>query len=222
MTDRFFITRADMQALASRLREIPELVEDLAITLTRQARLGGGGGKLHSRRDAQPLPFDLNASDVADDLHGTIFGWVRHTCESRGIAYAGGTSTVAGASWLADHVTSLAMTEGCEEALDEVMHAMGRARRACDCVPERTSPPRTDVEVAAAHARAPRLRVSPAQAERLMPTLGHPAVKAATIRKWHERGKVHPDENGLYLMGDLIELNPKRRTDATVTRREVG
>ncbi len=213
--DQFFITSADMRTLRDHLREIPDLVEDLAITLTRQDRSSSGLAGISDGADEQPLPINLEASEVADDLRSTVIGWVNHTCEYRGIVYPGGTSTPALAVWLADHVTSLAMTEGCEEALDEITYAMHRARRACD--PIREQPQRTAAQILHAHMKAPTLRVTPMQAESLMPALGRPELKAATIRQWRKRGKVEQGEDGRYLLGDLLAV-----LDATVTRSGVG
>ncbi|WP_072689305.1 hypothetical protein [Rhodococcus marinonascens] len=132
-TDHLFLTRAEIRQLVTMLQEIPELVEDLAITITRQDRIvAKGGPKLSRGSDEQPLVFNVNASEVADDLHGTLVGWVRHVCESRAMAYEGHVSTLSLARWLDRHVISLAMTEGSEEALDEISYAMRRARRAMD------------------------------------------------------------------------------------------
>lgn len=202
--DSQFFMPADQQArLMDLLAEIPELVEDLAVTLTRQSRTGGGM-KLHARKDAQPLPYDMHASEVADDLHNTVAAWVRHVCEYRGIAYAGGSGTAALAVWLRKHVTSLAMTEGCEEAPDEVAYAVARARQAMDRPPEEV--PRVDkarVDLALDEL------VTPLQAEALMARLGHPPLRAATIRQWHKRGKVEQVADGRYRLGDLLDLNPR-------------
>ncbi|NKT91764.1 hypothetical protein GS854_01600 [Rhodococcus hoagii] len=132
MADQFFITRAEMQALASLLREIPELIADLAITLTRQDNVAGGSVRIASGSDEQPLPINLAASDAHDLLRSTLAAWVRHVTETRGVTYGGLRGTAGIATWLADHVTSLAMTEGCEEAYDEIAYAMGECRRTCD------------------------------------------------------------------------------------------
>lgn len=205
---QFFLDRDSQARLVTLLREVPGLVEDLSVTLTRQSRMGISGAKLHARKDAQPLPYDINASEVADDLHNTLTAWARHVCEYRGIEYRGGVGTVSVARWLAEHVESLAMTEGSEEALDEVAYAMGRAREATDCRPDREVHQPSEFELQGARNKAATMWVTPAQAESLMPQLGHPAIKAATVRKWNERGKLSPDENGRYLLGALLELNP--------------
>lgn len=125
-----------MRALASLLREIPALVDDLAITLTRQDKLTRGS-VVGSNSGVQPLPVNLAASDAHELLHSTLASWVRHALEYRSMPYAGPRTTAGIARWLADHVTSLAMTEGCEEAHDEIAHAMGQCRRVCDLYTDR-------------------------------------------------------------------------------------
>ncbi|NKR52914.1 hypothetical protein GS481_01830 [Rhodococcus hoagii] len=152
MADQFFITRADMQALTSLLREIPELVEDLAITLTRQDNVGAGV-RVASGSDEQPLPMNFAASDAHDLLRSTLAAWVRHVTDTPGMAYGGPPGTAGIATWLADHVTSLAMTEGCEEAYDEISHAMGECRRACDRHEDRAVLPLNATKLAAARAQ---------------------------------------------------------------------
>ncbi|MBM4645591.1 hypothetical protein GS464_24585 [Rhodococcus hoagii] len=132
MTDQFHITATQMRALVALLGEIPALIDDLAITLTRQDCIGAGGIRVTGGSDEQPLPINLAASDAHDLLHSTLASWARHIYESRGQGYTGPRSTVGLSSWLAANVTRLAMTEGCEEAHDEIEHAMSQCRRVCD------------------------------------------------------------------------------------------
>jgi len=160
MTNQFFITRAE-EALASLLREIPGLVEDLAITLTRQDCLSAGGNRVAVGSDEQPLPINAIASEAHDFLRSTVASWVRHVWEYRAMEWqpiewaspnvctwdfigplrerewrlpcvVPEPSTTELASWLAHHVTSLAMTEGCEEAYGDIDYAMSQCRIACD------------------------------------------------------------------------------------------
>lgn len=137
MTDQFHITATQMRALVALLGEIPALIDDLAITLTRQDCIGAGGMRVTGGSDEQPLPINLAASDAHDLLHSTLASWARHTEESRGHAYMGPRSTIGLSTWLATNVTRLAMTEGCEEAHDEIEHAMSQCRRACDLAKDR-------------------------------------------------------------------------------------
>ncbi|MBP0094889.1 hypothetical protein B0F79_24605 [Rhodococcus hoagii] len=137
MTDQFHITATQMRALVALLGEIPALIDDLAITLTRQDCIGAGGMRVTGGSDEQPLPINLAASDAHDLLHSTLASWARHTEESRGHAYTGPRSTIGLSTWLATNVTRLAMTEGCEEAHDEIEHAMSQCRRVCDLPADR-------------------------------------------------------------------------------------
>lgn len=210
-TDHLFIERHEIQKLVVLLREIPELVEELSVTLTRQDQLGSGGARVSMGEREQPLPFNVNASEVADDLHNTLVGWVRHVCESRVLDYTGSTSTIGLARWLDRNVIALAMTEGAGTALDEVQYAMRRARWATDRPPVRLATVSDPDRVEQARAA----RVTAAEAERMMPTLGHPPLKAETIRKWFERGKISQGASDCrYRLGDILDLNPRKEPAA--------
>ncbi|MFC9786452.1 hypothetical protein [Rhodococcus sp. NPDC127528] len=159
---QFHITSAEMRALRELIREIPGLVEDLAIALTRQSRISGGP-RVDSGTDEQPLPYDIGASDAHDLLNQTLTDWAS-------LVYAGafthprgfigplhpherrrptlpGTTTLAVARWLERHITSLARVSGAEDAYDEISHAMQRCRNACDQHDDRAVIPIDDTKV---------------------------------------------------------------------------
>ena len=176
-SDHLFISREEIKKLVTLLREIPELVEDLTVTLTRQDRLGKRGAMRGSGDDTQPLPVNIDASDVADDLHNTLSTWARHVCETRGVEYWPAMFThrfgfigplranerrmpvplsdyresiMGYARWLDRNVIALAMTEGAFEAFDEIRYAMRRARWSMDRPREAevSLPPEERVEAA--------------------------------------------------------------------------
>ncbi|MBM4509366.1 hypothetical protein GS421_07635 [Rhodococcus hoagii] len=131
MTDQFHITATQMRhsshsSVRSRPHRRPRHHPDPAGLHRR------GGMRVTGGSDEQPLPINLAASDAHDLLHSTLASWARHTEESRGHAYTGPRSTLGLSTWLATNVTRLAMTEGCEEAHDEIEHAMSQCRRVCD------------------------------------------------------------------------------------------
>ncbi|MGC0365027.1 hypothetical protein ABH922_003011 [Rhodococcus sp. 27YEA15] len=132
----YFVGRDDRAMLDKLLGEVPSLVEDLAVTVTRQDRIGKGGAKIASGENVQPLPFNVGASDAGDRLRNELAGWARHVCESRGLVYTGSASTAGVALWLRRNLASLAMTEGAEEALPSIEVAMRECRRAMDIPPE--------------------------------------------------------------------------------------
>ncbi|MFC9768808.1 hypothetical protein [Rhodococcus jostii] len=220
-TDHLFLSRAEIKKLVALLREMPELVEELAVTITRQDRIGTPGSAGKKRGEEQPLPFNVTAAEAADDLHTTLVAWVRHVCESRGVDYDGRDGTLGVARWLDRNVIALAMTEGSGEALDEIQYAMRRARWATDRPRAEDATISDPDRVDEARATA----VSAAQAERMMERLGHPPLKAATVRKWAERRKLEPVDGGRYRLGDILDLNPiqecvsDEEQEAAVTQR---
>ncbi|RVW03021.1 hypothetical protein [Rhodococcus xishaensis] len=206
MSNQFFITRADMQALTSLLREIPSLVEDLAITLTRQDKTARCGARIGTHSDVQPLPMNLAASEAHELLNSTLTAWARHACESRAQVYTGSAATTGVARWLADHVTSLAMTEGCEEAHDEIEYAMRECRRACDFTNDRSVrhiDPNLIPELEA-------LELTSAQCARTASDAGIPLSKRRVAYLGETRkGRIRKNNNGdwLYRFGDILDAN---------------
>ncbi|MFR9750482.1 hypothetical protein ACL02S_05540 [Nocardia sp. 004] len=119
--NHLYLDRVQLRELVELLREIPELVEDLGIALTKQARLSSPGDyRMHRRPSEQPLPYNQAAALVADELHAVLVSWVRLVCEQRGIEYSGAPSTPGLARWLDRNVIALAMTEGVQDAPTDV------------------------------------------------------------------------------------------------------
>jgi hypothetical protein len=133
--DHFYLQREDQLALVGWLRKMFVLSEELAITITRQDRVGGGDPRVSMGEREQPLPFNAHASEVADDLNATLVAWARHVCEHRGVAYNGKPGVLGLARWLDRNIIALALTPGSEEALDEISDAIRRAQRALDRPP---------------------------------------------------------------------------------------
>ena len=138
MTDDFYLDRPSQAALVELLEQIPGLVDDLTIAITRQDRIGHSGPRVRSGSDEQPLPYSVNASEAADLLHDTLAAWVRHTTKQRHLTYTGTDDTLTLARWLKRWIVALALTEGADEALGEIRHAIHNARRACDRPREKT------------------------------------------------------------------------------------
>ncbi|GAA5102705.1 hypothetical protein [Nocardia iowensis] len=119
--NHLYLDRIELRALAELLREIPDLAEDLGISLTRQSRLSTRGDyRMNRRPSEQPLPYNPAASRAADELHAVLVSWVRLVCEHRGLEYTGSPSTPGLARWLDRNLIALAMTEGAESAPGEI------------------------------------------------------------------------------------------------------
>ncbi|ORI13455.1 hypothetical protein [Rhodococcus sp. 1168] len=93
-SDHFFLPRCEQSLLLEQLRQIPSLIEDLTIAITRQDRMSPRGPKMARGDDTQPLPFNEHASVAANYLHYQCATWARFTCEERGIDYTGTTDVV--------------------------------------------------------------------------------------------------------------------------------
>ncbi|WP_162793454.1 hypothetical protein [Rhodococcus sp. AQ5-07] len=189
--------------LVSILRRIPGLAEELAITTSRQDHVGRGGIKVRNGSGEQPMPIHVGASSAAHELHAELTSWVRLVCESRGIDYSGSDDLLGVARWLDQHVVSLSMTEGSEEALVGITRAVNQCWRVIDLPAENDT--WADPELVN---QAREQRVTAIEAERLMEPLGHPRLKAAVISKWLARGKI-TREGGTYRLGDILDRNPR-------------
>lgn len=137
MTMDFFLPKHEQAVLRAKLEMVPHLVEELAITITRQARIQRTGlGKPRRQKPGSRLPFHLAASDAADELHNCLVTWTRFVCEGRQINYNGHDDDLSLARWLRRNMTALAITEGSEEACEDISARVDECQRQIDLPPE--------------------------------------------------------------------------------------
>lgn len=117
--------------LTRELAELPSLLEDLYVTLSRQTALGRNG----SRSASAALPFDPRASMAAEVLRSTLIGWVRELHDQA--EYWPIDTLHAVAVWLYARRHRLLDHPAVEQACDEIGHACALARRATDRPPVR-------------------------------------------------------------------------------------
>jgi hypothetical protein len=65
--------------------EIPALLRELELTLSRQANAGGGDRIKHTKKSEYSLPFDTASSNLANAARNALSGQIRALCESRGL-----------------------------------------------------------------------------------------------------------------------------------------
>lgn len=147
------------------LGDMPSLLEQLDITLSRQDRLGGAGGttdpddpacprcagvgrtehgrcttchgegNLPATLHIQRLAFNSNASDVRIDLDATLAGWTHELHQPDEHPV---TPTTTGYSrWLLNHRDRIATSEHGPQLRDEISYAVDQVRRAVDRPPSR-------------------------------------------------------------------------------------
>jgi hypothetical protein len=115
------------------LAEMPALLDDLSLTLSRQARIGGHTNG--SRASERPLPYDPRASEAGDVLRSTLVGWVRDLHDG---AEHWPTDSLHGmALWLHSRLPRLLDHPAAEEAVDEFRFAVGLCKRVIDRPPPR-------------------------------------------------------------------------------------
>lgn len=139
MSMDFFLDRKSQAILSEKLAGIPSLVEDLAITITRQARIqrsGLGNPRRAKKIDGDRLPFHISAANAADELHNALSTWVRFVCEERQIRYTDHDDDLTLSRWLRKHMISLALTQGSEEAFEDLVGKIDECRRQVDLPPE--------------------------------------------------------------------------------------
>ncbi|WP_027500418.1 hypothetical protein [Rhodococcus sp. UNC363MFTsu5.1] len=132
-TDHFYLDRSARSLLSTRLGEIRDwLVDELDNAITRQTAFGSGQATRHGQNDDPADVFDLNASDVAHDLFGTLRAWTYHVCTERQLPWPGEGRASHFAGWLDGHLIDLALTEQAPTAVDEITDAWKRAKSAID------------------------------------------------------------------------------------------
>ncbi len=129
-TNDGLLCRSDTSALRSALGSLPWLMRELQVTLTRQNQATKGGGRGNGET---PLPFNVNASEVAFTVTNTVGTWIRDI-DAR--ADPGQTMT-AWCAWLIERVPTIRGHVAVEQIYDELTYAVKIVRQAIDRPPDR-------------------------------------------------------------------------------------
>lgn len=144
-----FVCGACAGQLERDLGDVPALVEDLDVALSRQAVFGDRAG---GKSAEKPLPIDPRASEVGWVLRNTLSTWIRVLVEeghaqahSSGAETSGWSSGCDGlgagsqpltaafmARWLLGHVEAIRHHQAGGEAADEIRSAIAHVRRVID------------------------------------------------------------------------------------------
>lgn len=115
-----FICNLHLGEIRKALRALPELLDELGVTIARQdkgggasvyaARVRGDVGDWRDKRSdfalvATPWPFSWDAADVRDATQETMRTWAHHIAESRGLFELPARASVAGkpCEWICTH-----------------------------------------------------------------------------------------------------------------------
>ena len=122
------LCHSDTSALERELGDVAALVAELDISLSKQARIGGGGkGGLARER----IPINVGAMQAADVLANVLATWVIDVCgEDWPLGPRAGSASFS--RDLLSHIPEIRRHPAVVELLDEVTDAIRQARRAVD------------------------------------------------------------------------------------------
>ncbi|MDM2383834.1 hypothetical protein [Mycobacteroides abscessus] len=133
VSDSFFLDKGSQHKLREELASIPRMIGELSVTLTRQARIQRPGLSMSRRpKPESQVPIHIGAHNAADVLHNCLGTWVRLVCEQRAIVWDKGNDIITLAKWLRVNMIALALTEGSEEAYEDIKAAIDECWRQID------------------------------------------------------------------------------------------
>lgn len=222
MSMDFYLDRNGQRGLKEKLDQIPGLVEDLSVTITRQARVAPRNSmRLHRHKPESKVPFHIAAADAADELHNCLVTWVRFTCENRQVHYHSREDTLTLSRWLKRNIIGLALCEGSEDSYPDIAHHIDECRKQVDLPPEDIvmDIDRTRME------HANRQSVTADQIEKIAYKLGALAegLNKRRVQTLDDGGRLKPIaiDNGIkfYRLGDVLDAHHRH---ATRTRHLAG
>lgn len=214
MSMDFFLDRKSQMLLSEKLSAVPHLVEELAITITRQAHIQRRYmDKLRKRKPGSQIPFHVGASAAADELHNSLVTWVRHCCEERQINYTGHDDDITLSRWLRKNMIALALTQGSEEAFADLVDRIDECRRQIDL------PPDDEVIIDRAQVEAANRQVLTAgQVEKIAPKLGAMGVglnkrRVETLmRKGRLKCYAKDGDTQFFRLGEVLDAHHRYMT----------
>lgn len=123
------ICRGCLDQLVGILRTVPALVDDLEVTLSRQARVGTRNGP---RSSETPLPFHLSASVDLETLRDGLGMWAGVVATRRGVSLDAPASAVGYAAWLVRWSGEVAQHPDAAELHGDVLAMAEAGRRTVD------------------------------------------------------------------------------------------
>lgn len=213
MSIDFYLDRASQTRLTEALGTIPTLADQLAVTVTRQARIQKSGlGKPRRQKPGSRMPFHIGASEAADQLHTTLVTWVRHTCDNRHIHYREGDDLISLARWLRRNMIQLALTEGSTEAYIDIRDRIDECQRQVDL------PPDDEVHIDSERIReANRQVLTAGQVEKIAHRLGAlgEGLNKKRVETLVRQRKLRPcamdGDVRFYRLGDVLDAHHRKR-----------
>jgi hypothetical protein len=126
-----FICKNCLQALRRDLGDVPALIDDLHVTLTRQDVVGASSGR---RASETSLPWKETASEALWVLITTVLTWVREFQDPDAAPFP--DAPLAAARWLLNNTAHIATRTQAGQLVDEIASAVAKAYEVIDRPPE--------------------------------------------------------------------------------------
>lgn len=209
MSMDFYLDRKEQKLLRDKLDQVPGLVEELSVTITRQARvIRPGLGRLKHQKPGSRLPFHLAATAAATELNDCIEGWVRFVCRNRQVRYTGYRNTLSHANWLKRNIVALALIEGSETAYEDIAARVDHCRDMIDL------PPDDEIHIDRQRVQAANRQVLTAgQVEKISGKLGAlgTGLNKRRVETLNKSGQLRPcaidDGVKFYRLGDVLDAH---------------
>ncbi len=209
MSMDYYLPRDQQKKLREKLDQVPGLVEELSVTITRQARIIRPGlGRLKHQKPGSRLPFHLAAAAASTELNNCLEGWVRFTCRNRQIRYTGPRNMLSHANWLKRNIIGLSLIEGSETAYEDI------AGRIEDCRLIIDLPPDDEIHIDRDRVRqANRQVLTAGQVEKIAGKLGAlgTGLNKRRVETLNKGGELHPcaidDGVKFYRLGDVLDAH---------------
>lgn len=131
-----YVCRPCGHALEQALSETAWLLDELAVVIAKQARYGDGANGKHIGK-AQPLPYDVRASDALNTYAGLLTSWVKMLNEENPGWRLPKADPDSLAHWLLWRVNDIRHHEAGGDCVGEITSAFATCRYAIDRPAER-------------------------------------------------------------------------------------
>lgn len=201
----FFISRAEIDYLRTKLETVASLEAEMAIALTGQSRMNDGPTTSRPKPHSKP-PYPIHLEDEIAELRNELTTVARDICETRGLIYDGGGSCAGVAKWLVRYRIALAMMP---QAVD-LFH--GLCKQIDHCARMMNQHEEEYVLDRAMYERANRQVMTGVQIGKLAYKLGEQGKgltrkRIDSLRERHDLPFTQDPETGVYFyrLGDVIE-----------------
>lgn len=198
-----FLSDAEVDHLADRLAQLPEIERELAIALTGQTHAVDAAVARSQPRSRPPYPIHLQV--LADQLKAALVAAVRDVSETRGHVYDGADTITGCGVWLSRHRSALrTMDSGVETfeqlcgLIDQCAHHLGWHR----------TPPLAPAERDAARVAI----VTASTVEAIARRVGAGGLTSQRLRSLARRGHIRQvgkaaDGTALYRLGEVLDAH---------------